>query len=146
MDLSSLKEIKQLGLESIKNMNKTRLKMMVNHAIKETTFTDMVKKKESHSKVKNIIHKRLEIQGYLKPNKIRMKIEEAQEFFRMRGRVTELKTNFKGKYESFECDACKIEDETQKHIIECKEINKEKKKIKKYQNLKNYIKEMYKIN
>ena len=66
--------------------------------------------------------------------------------FRMRGRVTELKTNFKGKYESFECDACKIEDETQKHIIECKEINKEKKKIKKYQNLKNYIKEMYKIN
>ena len=101
--------------------------MMVNHAIKETTFTDMVKKKESHSKVKNIIHKRLEIQGYLKPNKIRMKIEEAQDFFRTRGRVTELKTNFKGKYESFECDVNKIDDELQNYK-QCKAINKEKKR------------------
>ena len=88
-----LKDIDQLGLdltvESIKNMKKTRLKIMVNQAIKEKTFADLEKKKESHSKVKNIIHKRLEIQGYLKPNKIRMKNEEAQEFFRMRGRVTE---------------------------------------------------------
>ena len=103
---------------------------MVNQAIKEKTFADLEKKKESHSKVKNIMHERLEMQGYLKPNKIKMKIEEAQEIFRMRSRVTDLKTNFKGKYESFECDVCKIDDETQKHIIECKEIIKEKKEDK----------------
>ena len=42
------------------------------------------------------------MQGYLKPNIIKMKIETAQEIFRMRGRVTELKTNVNGKYESFE--------------------------------------------
>ena len=74
------------------------------------------------------MHERLKMQGYLKPNKIKMKIEEAQEIFRMRSRVTDLKTNFKGKYESFECDVCKIDDETQKHIIECKEIINEKRR------------------
>ena len=33
------------------------------------------------------------------------------------------KINFRGKYENFECEICMEEDETQKHIIYCKEIN-----------------------
>ena len=115
-----------LTIESIKEMKKARLKIIVNQAIKEKTFRDLVKKKESHSKVMNIIHERLEIQGYLKPNKLKMKMEEAQEIFRMRSRVADVKTNFKAKYESFECDVCKKEEETQKHVIECTEINKGK--------------------
>ena len=115
-----------LTIESIKEMKKARLKIIVNQAIKEKTFRDLVKKKESHSKVMNIIHERLEIQGYLKPNKLKMKMEEAQEIFRMRSRVADVKTNFKAKYESFECEVCKKEEETQKHVIECTEINKGK--------------------
>ena len=115
-----------LTIESIKEIKKARLKIIVNQAIKEKTFRDLVKKKESHSKVMNIIHERLEIQGYLKPNKSKMKMEEAQEIFRMRSRVADVKTNFKAKYESFECDVCKKEEETQKHVIECTEINKGK--------------------
>ena len=79
----------------------------------------------------NIRHERLEMQEYLKPNKLKMKIEEAQEIFKMRCRITDVKTNFKSKYESFECEACKIEEETQKHIIECTEINKGKNEYKK---------------
>ena len=107
-------------------MRKTRLKIIVNQAIKEKTFRDLVKKKESHSKVMNIRHERLEMQGYMKPNNLKMKIEEVQEIFKMRCRVTDVKTNYKAKYESFECEACKKEEETQKHIIECTEINKGK--------------------
>ena len=91
-------DFKLLGLdftlESIKNMKKTRLKIIVNQAIKEKTFSDLVKKKESHSKVMNIRHERLEMQEYLKPNKLKMKIEEAQEIFKMRCRITDVKTNF----------------------------------------------------
>ena len=48
----------------------------------------------------------------------------------MRSRVSDVKSNFKGKYENFECEICKIEDETQQHIIECKEINKNRKEEK----------------
>ena len=53
--------------------------------------------------------------------------EEVQTIFKMRSRVTEVKTNFRGKYESFECDLCNKEDESKKHMIECTEILKHKK-------------------
>ena len=111
-------DLKLLGLDltvdSIKNMKKTRLKIIVNQAIKEKTFRDLVKKKESHSKVMNIRHERLEMQGYLKPNNLKMKTEEAQEIFKMRCRVTDVKTNFKAKYESFECEVCKKKKKNKK--------------------------------
>ena len=32
--------------------------------------------------------------------------------------------NFRGIYEEFTCQVCKIENETQEHLLECKEINK----------------------
>ena len=39
--------------------------------------------------------------------------------------MTNVKTNFKGKFENLECRACEKEDETQKHILECQILNKE---------------------
>ena len=74
-----------------------------------------------------IKYERLEMQKYLKPNKIKINLEEAQEIFKLRSRVSEVKTNFKGSFENLNCDVCGIENETQKHIIECIEINKMKK-------------------
>ena len=56
----------------------------------------------------------------------------------MRSRVFDVKINFRGKYENFECEICKIEYESQQHIIECEEINKnrkEKKILPKYEDL-----------
>ena len=67
---------------------------------------------------------------------------KSQDYMKMRCRTTDVKTNFKSKYESFECEACKIEEETQKHIIECSEINKGKKE---YEKLPDY-EELYKRN
>ena len=39
--------------------------------------------------------------------------------------MTEAKVNLKGKYDNLECH---LEEETQKHILECKEINKHRNK------------------
>ena len=64
------------------------------------------------------------MQNYLKASKTDIKNEEAQMIFKMRSRMTEVKTNFKGMYETLECDACKKEEETQKHVLECEEILK----------------------
>ena len=36
-----------------------------------------------------------------------------------------MKINFRGKYENLECDICKKQEESQKHILECSEIMKE---------------------
>ena len=101
--------------------------MKLNVAVKEKSFEDLVKMKKSHSKVMKIKHERLEMQNYLKSNDIRIKLEEAQEIFKMRSRMSEVKTNFKGKYENFQCNLCSTkEDETEQHVIECTEINKRK--------------------
>ena len=42
----------------------------------------------------------------------------------MRCRVTDVKENFKGKFENLNCELCNEENESQLHIINCKEINK----------------------
>ena len=45
----------------------------------------------------------------------------------MRSRTTEVKFNFRGQHETFECDVCHEEDENQEHLIKCTQINKHKK-------------------
>ena len=77
----------------------------------------------SHSKVETVEHNALRIQKYLQANQTQMNKEEAQLIFKMRCRVTEVKNNMKGSYENLECTACGLEEENQKHILECKILN-----------------------
>ena len=130
--LSDLKELEiEESFETIKSIRKSTLKIMLNDAIKRRAFQDLVIKKESHSKVSKIKHERLEMQQYLKPINVKISIEEAQEMFKMRCRVADVKMNFKGKYENLDCDICNEENETQIHLIECKEINKNEREYEK---------------
>ena len=43
--------------------------------------------------------------------------------------MEEVKLNFRGKYENLDCEVCKEVEESQKHILECREITKMKKDI-----------------
>ena len=81
--------------------------------------------KNLHSKVKNIKHDELRMQRYLEPNKLIRNKEEAQFIFKLRCQMTNLKANMKGNYENLECRACKVENESQQHVFECKEIDVE---------------------
>ena len=53
-------------------------------------------------------------------------LQEKKETFKIRTRMTELKTNYKNKYDEYNCLACeknnKINEETQEHIFYCHEI------------------------
>ena len=80
-----------VNIENLKSIRKSNLKIMVNMAIKEKSFKDLEKQKENHSKVMEIKYERLEMQKYLKSNEIRIKVEEAQEIFKMRSRVSDVK-------------------------------------------------------
>ena len=126
--MTDIKELRlEVDIESIKNIKKSNLKMMVTTAIREKSFQDLEKKKKNHSKVMKVKHERLEMQNYLKPNDTNIRLEEAQEIFKMRSRMSEVKTNFKGKYEDFECKICDTKEyETQQHILKCEVLNKMK--------------------
>ena len=105
------------------------MKIILNEKIKHKAFEDLKIQKEKHSKVKEIQYASFEMQKYLKSCETKITQEEAQEIFKLRTRTSDVKINFKGKYETFECDACNIQEETQKHVIqECKILNEEREK------------------
>ena len=70
------------------------------------------------------------MQTYLKPARTNIANEDRQNIFRLRSRVTEVKMNYKRKYEDLTCTACKFKEETQGHILECEEIEKKEPSLK----------------
>ena len=109
--------LKYLGLdvtfESIRKLSKTKWKNIVRNIIIMKTFTKLENIKQTHSKVRNLKHIRLEMQDYLMPNEANnMKKEDAQIIFQIRSKVMNLKMKMKGKFEKFECSICFIEEET----------------------------------
>ena len=75
--------------------------------------------KEKHSKVDSLKHHVLKMQPYLMQNEVKMRKEESQMIFQIRCKVTETKVNQKYKYESYECEACGLSDESQEHVLNC---------------------------
>ena len=123
-------------LEKIKCLKKITLKNVLDNKIKEKVFEELNLLKESHSKVKHLKHYVFEMQKYFKPCNIKITKEEAQEIFKLRSRVSDVKLNYKGKYETYECQVCKKEDESQEHIIvKCKSLNKSKEEMIKYEDI-----------
>ena len=84
--------------------------------------------KQTHSKVKSLKYQKLEMQDYLMPNDVTdMNKEDAQMIFQIRSKVMDLKMNMKGNHEKFECSVCFLEEESQEHVYQCKNIWKIKK-------------------
>ena len=48
--------------------------------------------------------------------------DESIQIFKLRSRMTPVKIKYRNSHESYECEACKIEDETQEHLMLCEEI------------------------
>ena len=129
-----MSDLKKLDLneniELLKLMRKSQLKMKLDKMIKENAFKELSMKKESHSKVRNVKHEKIEMQAYLKANESKITQLEAREIFKLRCRVTDVKANFKGKFDNIECELCnEHEEENQKHIMHCKTLNKTENKI-----------------
>ena len=73
-------------------------------------------------------HNTIKMQKYLQANQTNIRKEEAQLIFKLRCKVTEVKVNLKGSYDFLECGACGLEEESQKHIIQCEKLNQTKTK------------------
>ena len=121
--LKDLDEVK-LGvtIEQIKLMKKSMYMRMLKTSIEKKALMELQNRKSNHSKVSHLQHFGIKMQKYLLPNNLKMTQEECQLIFKLRCRVTEVKTNMKGSYENFQCDLCNNEEETQEHILDCMKI------------------------
>ena len=121
-------------------MKKGTYMNMLKQSIRKKAFKDLEKIKLSHSKVRNVKHKMFKMQKYLVPNAYKTTREDCQLIFKLRCRVTELKTNMKENYDTYECDACGLSDESQDHILRCTKLlpmNHENHEIPEYDKLLN---------
>ena len=75
------------------------------------------------------------MQKYLLPNDNKMKKEDCEQIFKIRSRVTQAKVNQKNRYETYECEACEIADESQEHILKCEVILKMQQESEQYEKL-----------
>jgi hypothetical protein len=102
------------------------------------------KTKAKHSKTKLLKHPVLKMQDYLMANNMKLRKEECQQIFKLRSKVAEVKVDMKNNYESYECEACDYEEESQEHVLQCKEItrilkedNEEIKNLYEYEKIMN---------
>ena len=123
-----LKDIEELNLkltlEEIKNMKLSTFSNILKNAIDEKALKDLNKTKSKHSKVLDLKHTSVQMKKYLKPNPIQITREEMQCIFKLRSRMTEVKMNYQGLYDDFECEACGEEQEDQEHVYHCKVLLK----------------------
>ena len=87
-------------MEQIKNMKKVSFMIMVKENNDIKTFEKLQLRKKSYSKVEKIEHTNIKIHMYLQPNQTNIKREEAQIIFKLWCRVTDVKNNLQGTYDS----------------------------------------------
>ena len=127
-----LQDLEVLGLpkfEEIQQMKQTVFQNLVKSSIAKEAFKYLLKKKNGdtetrgHSKVAHIEYKRLEMQNFLRPNGV--SIQDAKFIFLVRTRMLDIKANFQNSHANMLCIACKEEDETQEHLLQCKVLSDE---------------------
>ena len=94
---------------------------MVKEKVKKKSFEYLTKIQATHSKAKNIVYKKLNLQTYLGSDSS-LTIKEKSLIFAARARMLEVKANFKIGKTDLRCRKCLVEEETQKHLLECSEL------------------------
>ena len=86
----------------------------------EIALEELKKAKEKHTKMENLVYDKLELQNYLKNEKIRVK--QARIIFRFRTRMARCWGNFRGGRPPQICPVCKDDQstDTQTHLFECR--------------------------
>ena len=111
-----------LSLSEVKEMTNLEIKNVLKIAVKRKAFEELLKRKESHSKMINLEYKSLNMQNYLKSSNENLTQRDAQDIFLLRTRMFDVKSNYKNKYEVLLCEACEENEETQEHFYKCEAL------------------------
>ena len=69
--------------------------------------------------MKNIEYSELKMQEYLSSNCKEITKDQSIKIFQLRTRMSNVKTNYKNKYQSLLCDLCFKTEESQEHLLDC---------------------------
>ena len=105
-------------------MEKNEFKKIVEKATRKKAFNDLIEMKSKHSKMKNLHYKELKMQQYFSSDNNDITPQDVIGIFKLRTRMTEVKSNYKNNNESLECEICFENNETQEHILSCPWLGK----------------------
>ena len=109
--------------ETIKMTNSNSYKQFIKSKIRMRALKYLKSFQQTHSKVKEIVYEKLEVQPYL--TSPLFSNDEVNLLHRLRSRMTECKANFKQKYvHNLKCRLCNLEVEDQQHLLHCVELSK----------------------
>ena len=111
-----------LTMAEISTLKKSTFRKLVNKQLREVAREYLLNMKDKHSKL-NKISDKYSFESYLSSTNI--STEEKQTLFKFRTRMVEVKSNFKTQYgQNLTCLFCP-EEETQSHLLSCKDITKD---------------------
>ena len=103
-------------------MKKVTFRKLVNTQVRQLARDYLIKLKNKHTKLNNLSDN-YSFEPYL--SSMNITTEEKQTLFKFKTRMVEVKANFKTQYgHNLTCNFC-LEEETQFHLVSCKEVTKD---------------------
>ena len=107
-------------------MKRETWKNIVKSKIQDYAISVLTEEKETKKKVRQIEHKCLEPQLYLKS----LKKKNASTLFKIRSQVLEIKANERYLHQDMSCRLCDAPEEDLSHVLKCKELINENEECK----------------
>ena len=106
-----------LTLQQIKNSSHDTFKNMVLQSCRKLAFSRLLLIQGTHSKMSNIRYDKFQIQPYFLDGAI-----DARALFLFRTRMVRVGNNYRGTSDVVSCPLCKIEVDSQEHLLRCTKI------------------------
>ena len=104
--------------EEISKISKNTFEKLIKESVLKRAFEELIKKKETHSKMSNVQYSELKIQDYLKSD-CELSNDDKEILFKFRTRMAKLKNNFKNMFKDVFCQLCQTDEECQSHLFYC---------------------------
>ena len=102
-------------------MSEYAFSKIVKKAVRNEAFQYLQQIKSGHSKVMHIQYDQLQMQDYFLPGRISTQL--AKFAFVCRTRMLRVGANYKGKTTRSLCPMCKVEYDSQSHLLACSKLN-----------------------
>ena len=105
-----------LTIDEIRNLSKTKWKEIIRVRTKQNALNDLNKNQGQKSRK----YKELKLASFLSPNDEEVSNGIKKFIAKVHcNMVEEIKTNFKGEFDNYDCEICKVNECTQEHLLNC---------------------------